>query len=95
MLLSAAAFAIFLLVPADFDYVPFGLLLLALGIGQGSFAAPNTASIMNAVPPEHRGAASGMRATFQNVAQSLSMTLIFTLVIAGLSAACPARCTAI
>jgi MFS family permease len=89
MLLSAAAFAIFLLVPADFDYVPFGLLLLALGIGQGSFAAPNTASIMNAVPPEHRGAASGMRATFQNVAQSLSMTLIFTLVIAGLSASLP------
>jgi MFS family permease len=89
MLLSAAAFAIFLLVPADFDYVPFGLLLLALGIGQGSFAAPNTASIMNAVPPEHRGAASGMRATFQNVAQSLSMTLIFTLVISGLSASLP------
>jgi MFS family permease len=89
MLLSAAAFAIFLLVPADFDYVPFGLLLLALGIGQGSFAAPNTASIMNAVPPEHRGAASGMRATFQNVAQSLSMTLIFTLVIAGLSSRLP------
>jgi MFS family permease len=89
MLLSAAAFAIFLLVPADFDYIPFGVLLLALGIGQGSFAAPNTASIMNSVPPEHRGAASGMRATFQNVAQSLSMTLIFTLVIAGLSARLP------
>jgi MFS family permease len=89
MLLSAAAFAVFLLVPADFDYVPFGLLLLALGLGQGSFAAPNTASIMNAVPPEHRGASSGMRATFQNVAQSLSMTLIFSLVIAGLSARLP------
>ncbi len=86
MLLSAAAFAIFLVVPADFDYVPFGLLLLALGIGQGSFAAPNTASIMNSVPPEHRGVSSGMRATFQNVAQSLSMTLIFSLVILGLSA---------
>jgi len=89
MLLSAAAFAVFLLVPADFDYLPFGLLLLALGIGSGSFAAPNTASIMNAVPPEHRGASSGMRATFQNVAQSLSMTFIFTLVIAGLSTRLP------
>jgi len=89
MVLSAAAFAAFLFVPADFDYIPFGLLLLALGIGQGSFAAPNTASIMNAVPPEHRGVSSGMRATFQNVAQSLSMTLIFTLVIAGLAARLP------
>ena len=89
MVLSAVAFMVFLAVPADFDYVPFGLLLLALGIGQGSFAAPNTASIMNAVPPEHRGVSSGMRATFQNVAQSLSMTLIFTLVIAGLAAQLP------
>jgi MFS family permease len=89
MLLSAVAFAVFLLVPADFDYLPFGLLLLALGIGSGSFAAPNTASIMNAVPPEYRGVSSGMRATFQNVAQSLSMTFVFTLVIAGLSAHLP------
>ena len=55
----------------------------------GAFASPNTASIMNAVPPEHRGASSGMRATFQNVASSLSLTLIFTLVVAGLSASLP------
>ena len=89
MLLTAAAFGGFLVLPADFEYVPFALLLLALGIGMGCFAAPNTASIMNAVPPEHRGASSGMRATFQNVATSLSMTLIFTLVVAGLSANLP------
>ncbi|MGA2512581.1 MAG: MFS transporter [Candidatus Limnocylindrales bacterium] len=89
MLLSAGAFACFLALPADFSYVPFALLLFALGIGQGVFAAPNMASIMNAVPPEHRGASSGMRATFQNVAMSLSMTLIFTLVIAGLSSSLP------
>ena len=89
MLLTAAAFAGFLLLPADFDYGSFALLLLMLGIGMGAFAAPNTASIMNSVPPEHRGASSGMRATFQNVAMSLSMTLIFTLVIAGLSAGLP------
>jgi MFS family permease len=89
MLITAAAFVGFLTLPADFDYIPFALLLLALGIGMGSFAAPNTASIMNSVPPEHRGASSGMRATFQNVATSLSMTLIFTLVIAGLSGSLP------
>jgi len=89
MLLSAAAFVFFFGLPADFEYVPFALLLFALGIGQGVFAAPNMASIMNAVPPEHRGVSSGMRATFQNVAQSLSMTLIFTLVIVGLSSSLP------
>ena len=85
MLITAAAFLGFLTLPADFDYAPFALLLLMLGLGMGAFAAPNTASIMNAVPPEHRGASSGMRATFQNVASSLSLTLIFTLVVAGLS----------
>ena len=89
MLITAAVFGGFLTLPADFDYIPFALLLLMLGIGMGAFASPNTASIMNAVPPEHRGASSGMRATFQNVASSLSMTLIFTLVVAGLSASLP------
>jgi MFS family permease len=90
MLLSAAGFVGLMVLPADFDYLPFAILLLALGIGQGTFAAPNTASIMNSVPPEHRGVSSGMRATFQNVAMSLSMTLIFTLVITGLSGSLPA-----
>jgi MFS family permease len=90
MLITAAAFGGLLLLPADFDYPAFALLMLGMGIGMGAFAAPNTASIMNAVPPEHRGASSGMRATFQNVATSLSMTLIFTLVVAGLSANLPA-----
>ena len=89
MLITAAAFVGFLMLPADFEYAPFALLLLMLGIGMGAFASPNTASIMNAVPPEHRGASSGMRATFQNVASSLSLTLIFTLVVAGLSANLP------
>ena len=89
MLITAAAFVGFLTLPADFDYAPFALLLLMLGLGMGAFASPNTASIMNAVPPEHRGASSGMRATFQNVASSLSLTLIFTLVVAGLSTNLP------
>ena len=44
----------------------FFALLLFMGIGMGLFAAPNTTSIMNAVPPEARGVASGMRGTFQN-----------------------------
>ncbi|MGD0248431.1 MAG: MFS transporter [Candidatus Limnocylindrales bacterium] len=89
MLISAAAFVGLLVLPADFDYVPFAMLLFSLGIGMGTFAAPNTASIMNSVPPEHRGVSSGMRATFQNVAMSLSMTLVFTIVIAGMSGSLP------
>ncbi len=56
------------------------------------FAAPNTTAIMNSVPPEHRGASSGMRATFQNTANTLSITLIFTVVTIGLAASLPTRC---
>lgn len=45
---------------------------------------------MNSVPPEHRGAASGMRATFQNTATTLSITLIFTVITIGLAQNLPA-----
>jgi MFS family permease len=89
MLLSALGFGGLLLLPADFDYPAFGLLLFVHGVAQGVFAAPNTASVMNSVPAEHRGVASGMRAAFLNVGQSLSLTLIFTLVVMGLSANLP------
>ena len=50
----------------------------------GMFMSPNTASIMNSVPPEHRGVASGMRSTLQNVGQLVSLVLFFGIVITAL-----------
>jgi len=44
---------------------------------------------MNAVPPGERGAASGMRATFQNSGMVLSIGLFFSFMIAGLAATLP------
>jgi MFS family permease len=90
MLLTAASFAALLLLPIDFPYLVFAALLLANGIGSGLFAAPNTAAIMNSVPARQRGAASGMRATFQNAGFVLSIGLFFSLMIAGLAARLPA-----
>jgi MFS family permease len=90
MLLTAASFAALMLLPIDFPYWVFATLLLANGIGSGLFAAPNTAGIMNAVPARQRGAASGMRATFQNAGFVLSIGLFFSLMIAGLAARLPA-----
>jgi hypothetical protein len=55
-----------LLLPIDFPYWVFALLIFGNGIGSGLFASPNTAAIMSSVPAQHRGAASGMRSTFQN-----------------------------
>lgn len=89
MLITAAAFIALMLLPVNFDYAPFALLLALSGIGMGTFASPNTASIMNSVPAEHRGASSGMRATFMNVGNTLSLTLIFTFLIIGLSGSLP------
>jgi MFS family permease len=89
MLLTAASFAALMLLPIDFPYLAFAALLLANGVGSGLFAAPNTAGIMNSVPARQRGAASGMRATFQNAGFVLSIGLFFSLMVAGLAARLP------
>jgi len=89
MLLAAASFALLIVLPVDFSYVWFALILLLNGIGMGLFASPNSAGVMNALPPTQRGAGAGMLATFMNSASVLSIGVFFTLMIVGLSAALP------
>ncbi|HTJ40000.1 MAG TPA: MFS transporter [Dactylosporangium sp.] len=89
LLLMAASFIGLLLIPVDFGYPQFALLLLLNGIGSGLFSAPNTTAVMNAVPAEQRGVASGIRATFQNAGMVLSIGIFFSLLIAGLSDSLP------
>ena len=52
--------------------------------------SPDVAAIMNSLPPEHRGAGSGMRATIMNVGNPISMAVIFSLMVVGLNASMPA-----
>jgi MFS family permease len=92
--LVAVSFALLMMLPADFSFPIFGSLLLLNGIGVGLFAAPNTTAIMNSVPATERGAASGMRATFQNSAQVLSIGLFFSLMVVGLASTLPAAMSA-
>jgi EmrB/QacA subfamily drug resistance transporter len=89
MVITAATFLALSLLPYNFSYLPFGITIFVMGLGGGMFAAPNTASIMNSVPPEHRGAASGMRATLQNTGQTVSLAIFFTVIITGLSSSLP------
>jgi MFS family permease len=89
MLAAAASFGLLMLLPANFGFPVFAALLLLNGLGMGLFAAPNTTGIMNSVPANQRGAASGMRATFQNTGMVLSIGVFFTLMILGLSATLP------
>src|SRR5882757_3534313 len=94
MLLTAATFGLLMTLPANFAFPEFALLLLLNGIGTGMFSAPNMTGIMNSAPPEERGAASGMRATFQNTGMVLSIGVFFSLMIVGLSSSLPGRMAA-
>ncbi|HEX8005846.1 MAG TPA: MFS transporter [Trebonia sp.] len=93
LLVAAVCFVGLMLLPIDFPFWVFGLLIFGNGIGSGLFAAPNTAAIMSSVPAYHRGAASGMRSTFQNSGMSLSIGIFFSLMIAGLANTLPRTLT--
>jgi hypothetical protein len=89
MLLFAVSFVGLLLIPVNFAYWELAVLCLVNGIGSGMFAAPNTSAIMSSVPPNQRGQASGMRATFMNSGQAISIGIFFSLLITGLHATLP------
>jgi MFS family permease len=89
LVVMAASFAGLLLLPTDFHYGWFAALVFLNGLGGGLFAAPNTALVMSSVPAHLRGAASGMRATFQNAGMVLSIGVFFSLMVAGLAGSLP------
>jgi hypothetical protein len=109
MLLFGATFIGLMLLPVDFSYTWFAILILLNGIGSGMFTAPNAASIMSSVPAAQRarraacpprsvpaaqrGVASGMRATFMNSGTALSIGVFFSLMIAGLAGTLPGSLT--
>jgi len=82
--LFGASFLGLTLLPIDFSYWVFALLIALNGIASGMFASPNSSSIMGSVPSRLRGVASGMRATFQNSGTAVSIGVFFSLMIAGL-----------
>ena len=89
MIIVGCTFLAFTLLPANFDYLPFGLILFVMGLGNGIFMSPNMASVMNSCPAESRGAASGMRATLQNCGQTISQAVFFAIIIISLNASFP------
>jgi MFS family permease len=89
MLVAAVSFLLLIVLPVDFSYIWFALILALNGIGMGLFASPNSAGVMNSLPPSQRGAGAGMLATFMNSASVLSIGVFFTLMIVGLAAGLP------
>jgi MFS family permease len=89
MLGAALGFALLELLPVDFPYWLFALLLFFTGLSMACFGSPNRAGVMNSLPAEHRGVGAGMNTTFMNSGQVLSIGIFFTLMIIGLSGTLP------
>jgi MFS family permease len=87
--LSGVVFLLFDLLPMDFSYVPFAVLLFLIGLAIGMFMAPNTSSVMNSLPADQRGGGAGMLNTFQNSASVLSIGVFFTIITLGLAGSLP------
>ncbi len=85
MVLAAASFFLLIVLPVNFPYWAFGLVIFVNGVAMGLFAAPNQTGIMNSLPPDQRGAGAGMAGTFMNAAMVLSIGVFFSLIIIGLS----------
>jgi MFS family permease len=90
MIGAAISFLLLSLLPTNFPYPLFALVLLLNGVSMGLFASPNRAAVMNSLPAADRGAGGGMNQTFQNSAQVISIGVFFTLMIAGLASTLPA-----
>jgi MFS family permease len=89
MLGAALSFVLLELLPINFTYWVFALILLLFGVSMGCFASPNRAGVMNSLPAKDRGAGGGMNSTFMNSAQVFSLGIFFSLMIAGLAATLP------
>jgi MFS family permease len=89
MLGAALSFVLLTLLPINFAYPVFALVLFLNGVSMGLFASPNRAAVMNSLPPGDRGAGGGMNQTFQNSAQVLSIGIFFTLMVLGLATTLP------
>jgi MFS family permease len=93
MVIVTISFLILTALPFNFSYLEFGLALFLMGVGGGMFGSPNSASIMNSVPSEDRGVASGMMYTIMNTAFTASMAIFFTIVIVGITQRFPGAMT--
>ncbi|GAB2540605.1 MFS transporter [Nocardia heshunensis] len=89
MTITAVTFVLLVVLPVDFSYWAFAVVIALNGLGSGMFASPNTAEVMSAVPASQRGVASGMRGTLLNGGMALSIGVFFSLMIIGLSNTLP------
>ncbi len=81
LLITALGLFLLSLFSADFSYSAFGAVLFLIGVGSGMFAAPNTKRAMDSLLWKERGVGNGIRTTFSNIGQMMSMAIFFTIAI--------------
>ncbi len=81
LVISVVGLAGLALMQYDTPYWVIALWMFVNGFGSGLFQPPNTSAIMAAVPPNRRGAASAMRAFFNNTGMVISMTIALPLLV--------------
>ena len=86
---AGVCFLLLELLPMDFTYWVFALIILLLSLFSGMFFSPNQMAVMNSLPPDQRGAGAGMNATFTNSAQVLSIGVFFSIITLGLASSLP------
>ncbi|HZD13476.1 MAG TPA: MFS transporter, partial [Candidatus Binatus sp.] len=79
LIISGIAFLWFATINVNTPYFVLLIPMILAGIGTGMFVAPNIASIMNSVPAERRGIASGMSATLVSAGVLLSLGVSFVI----------------
>ncbi len=77
LLVSSVGFVMLTQIGPRTSFLGLAFPLIFVGSGMGIFASPNRASIMNSVPPEARGIASGISTTFVNLGSTLSLAVAF------------------
>lgn len=77
LLISSIGFLDMATIGASMTWTQAILPLVLIGSGMGLFASPNRSSIMNSVPIERRGVASGISTTLVNAGNTMSIGLAF------------------
>ncbi len=74
MVVIAGGFLVLSLVAADISFWVLPLLMIPISVGTNMFNPVNNATVMNSLPTEHRGVASGMLETTREMGHALGAT---------------------
>lgn len=77
---SAVGFLLLTTLQQREGFVQLMIPLVLIGSGMGMFAAPNRTTVMNSVPPQRRGIASGMTTTLVTLGNITSMGISFLII---------------